>query len=148
MINLGKEGWASPWPPFCWRIDVLETQNVKASDDSPYSRPTHCERISMAEHSSYKHTSNGHCPTNMSFGSKSTIVSLCLTKEIGKRSWLLNSMKILTHFRMECWPLWFFPYSLTLDFSHQIPSNVKFYSFQNCIRMQGQAFTFGRQKFS
>lgn len=37
---------------------------------------------------------------------------------------------------------------VTLEFSHQIPSTVKLYSFQNCIYMQRQAFTFGRQKFS
>lgn len=122
------------WRHKMWRpLMILHTPGLLSVRESPW------QSIVLTN------TSNDHCPCNLSFGSKSTIVSLCLTKEIEKRSWLLNSMKIQTHFRMECWPLWFFPYSLTLEFSHQIPSTVKLYSFQNCIYMQRQAFIFGRQ---
>lgn len=125
------------WGHKMWRpLTTLHTPGLLTVRESPW------QSIVLTK------TSYGHCPTNLFFGSKSTIVSLCLTKEIEKRSWLLNSMKIRTHFRMECLTLWFFPYSLTLEFSHQIPSTVKLYSFQNCIHIQRQAFTFGRQKFS
>lgn len=133
MINLRKEGAELVhghhsveelmfWRHKMWRpLTILHTPGLLSVQESPW------QSIVLTN------TSNDHCPTNLSFESKSTIVSLCLTKEIEKWSWLINSMKILTHFRMECWPLWFFPYSLTLEFSHQIPSTVKLYSFQNCI---------------